>query len=109
VVAAVARPKTATSPAGRAAAELKERVKEKVAQDPRVAEFIALAPFADADKYYSPSPAHRAAFPWWVHHAEGKVNFCIVCIAAEKSALYRRVFGRVLAAITERTVARGAS
>jgi hypothetical protein len=35
----VARPKTATSPARRAAVELEERVKEKVAQDPRVAEY----------------------------------------------------------------------
>jgi hypothetical protein len=41
VVAAVARPKTAISPVGRAAAELEERVKEKVAQDPRVADYTA--------------------------------------------------------------------
>jgi hypothetical protein len=39
VVAAVARPKPATSLAGRAAAELEERVKEKVVQDLRVAEY----------------------------------------------------------------------
>jgi hypothetical protein len=39
VVADVARQQTTTSPAGRAEAELEERVKEKIAQDSRVAEY----------------------------------------------------------------------